>query len=86
MRYLYLDEEGIHSLYAQTVERFEVERSVNVENAIAGQVAGTVRLKNLFMKVLGVDADASGEVSGTRKSSEQIKQVQKIEKVFERLV
>jgi hypothetical protein len=41
VRYLYLDEEGIHSLYAQTVERFEVERSVNVENAIAGKVAGT---------------------------------------------
>jgi len=78
--FYYLDQEGIHSLYAQCVARLEVERSTTIEKTIAGKAGIGAKLKNLLLKAIaGTDFEVNGEVSGSRKSLEQSKQVVRVE-------
>jgi hypothetical protein len=78
--YYYLDQDGIHSLYAQTVANVEVERSVSVEKSVAGKAGVGAKLKNLLLKaIIGTDFEVNAEVSGSRKSMEHSKRVVRVE-------
>lgn len=85
--YLYLDAAGIEGLYAQTVDRLEVEHSTTVEKARSGRVGAAARLKSLFVTYLaGPEFEISGDVSGSRKTTEQSKQLQSTEQKLASLI
>ncbi|HLY59540.1 MAG TPA: hypothetical protein VKV95_02125 [Terriglobia bacterium] len=74
LSYIYLDEQGIESLYAQTVEMVEIERSKTTEKTVEGKLSGTARLKNLVLKALGgPEVELTGEISGARSRTEHSK-------------
>jgi hypothetical protein len=80
LSYIYLDEQGVESLYAQTVDRFEVERSTTIEKAMVGRAGAAARLKNLLLKALGgPEVELSGEVSGSRRRTEQSRHAYTVE-------
>ena len=80
LSYLYLDEPGIGSLYAQTVDRLEIERLTTIEKAMTGKAGATARLKSVLLKALGgPELDISGELSGSRKRTEQSKHARTVE-------
>jgi hypothetical protein len=77
---IYFDEHGIETLHAQTVNRLEIERSTTLEKAVAGKAGATARLKNLLLKALGgPEFEITGEVSGSRKRTEQSKEAYAVE-------
>jgi hypothetical protein len=85
--YLYLDAPGIEGLYAQTVDRIEVEHPTTVEKARSGRVGAAARLKSLFVTFLaGPEFEISGDVSGSRKTTEQSKQLQSTEQKLASLI
>jgi hypothetical protein len=75
--YLYLDGSGIEGLYAQTVDRLQIEYSTTVEKALSGRIGAVARLQNLLIKFLGgPEIEITGDISGSRKKTEQSKQLQ----------
>jgi hypothetical protein len=85
--YIYLDGPGIESLYAQTVERTETERSNSVERTVGGRGGAAIRLKSLLLKALGgPEVEVTGEVSGSRKRTEQFKHTYVVEQKLADLV
>jgi hypothetical protein len=85
--YLYLDAPGIEGLYAQTVDRLEVEHSTAVEKARSGRLGAAARLKSLFAACLaGGEFEISGDVRGSRKTTEQSKQLQSTEQRLASLI
>ncbi len=85
--YIYLDASGIEGLYAQTVERLEVEYSSSIEKALSGKVGAVARFKNLLIKALGgPEIEISGEISGSRKAIGQSKQKSTAEQTLQKLL
>jgi hypothetical protein len=76
LRYLYLDAAGIEGLYAQTVKRLEIERSTTIEKARSRRVGVAARLKGLLPVFLaGAELEVNGDLTGSRKATEESKQV-----------
>jgi hypothetical protein len=87
VNYVYLDEQGIQSLYAQTVQRLEVEHSTTIERALGGKAGGAARFRNLLLKVLGgPELELTGELSGSRRRTEQSRNTQTVEQKLDSLL
>lgn len=85
--YLYLDGPGIDGLYAQTVDRIELEYSTSIERALSGKIGATARLRNLLIKFLGgPEIKINGEISGSRKRTENSRQSQSTEQRLASLI
>jgi len=85
--YLYLDGSGIEGLYAQTVDRLQIEYSTTVEKALSGRIGAVARLQNLLIKFLGgPEIEITGDISGSRKKTEQSKQLQSPEQRLTSLI
>ena len=85
--YIYLDASGIEGLYAQTVERLEVEYSSSIEKALSGKVGAVARFKNPLIKALGgPEIEISGEISSSRKAIGQSKQKSTAEQTLQKLL
>lgn len=85
--YIYLDEGGIESLYAQSVDFLEVEKTTTLEQTVAAKAGTALRFKNFVLKLLGgPELEASIELAGERKRSTQSKQVRTIEQKLQDLI
>jgi hypothetical protein len=86
VRYLYIDASGIEGLYAQTVDRLQTELSTTVEKGRSGRVGAAARLRNLLVTILGPEIEFNGDLSASRKTTEQSKQIQSTEQMLASLI
>ena len=72
--FIYLDREGIDSLYAQTVDRVETEFTQSLEKDRANKVAGKFGFGQLLATLFGLsEATVEAERSHANKNMEQAK-------------
>src|SRR5687768_8807110 len=72
--YIYLDTDGIDSLYAQTVDRLEIEFTQSHEHDKSGKVKGNVGIGRLLGTIIGlVDIGAETELSISGKQVNEAK-------------
>lgn len=80
VEYIYLDRDGIESLYAQIVDAVETSRTTTIQNGAGAKVGAVLRMKNSLVKLLsGLEGEASAEVTGSRSRTEQTTKVETIE-------
>ncbi|WP_333655667.1 hypothetical protein [Dissulfurispira sp.] len=48
--YLYLDDSGIESLYAQTVSNLEIEKTSTLEKSISGKAGIKLKFKQILLE------------------------------------
>jgi len=85
LEYIYLDGPGIQSLYAQIVDSIETSRLTTTQKGISAKAGVALRLKNLLLKLSGVEGEASAEASASRTQTEQSTRVQTTEQTLLKL-
>src|SRR5262249_22912478 len=83
--YIYLDAEGIGSLFAQTVDELVIEKSKASESEAGTKLSGRFGLGSLITKLLG-DAAIEGEGALSKKRSEAIKSTLTVEHKLANLI
>jgi hypothetical protein len=81
--YIYLDIEGIESLYAQIVNAIEVEITKSKGYDLNSKVAGKLGLSTLISKIF--NAEVSSEITGSKNHNYEVKEVYSIEHKLEKL-
>jgi hypothetical protein len=87
LEYIYLDHQGIESLYAQIVDSIETSRVKTTQKRVGtkGRVGG--RLKNVLVKMLsGLEGELSAEVEGSQTHIEQSTSMHAVEQKLNRVL
>lgn len=83
--YIYLDRDGIESLFAQTVDRVEVEIRQSTENAANEKAGAQIGLGKALAALLGIEIGARVEASKASKQLQEAKLALAVEHKLTRL-
>ena len=85
-QFIYLDEQGINSLYSQCVTALETEASVSMQNTVGATASAKITLKSLFAPLLGVGGEATVQAQGTQLKGTEVKTKLSTEQILSKLI
>lgn len=86
-QFIYLDEQGIKSLFAQTVEGVETARKETTHRNLGAKISGKLSFKQALLTMLGLpEAELKSELEGTRQRGLEISTELSTEHILFRLI
>lgn len=86
-QFIYLDEQGIKSLFAQTVEGVETGRKKTTQRNFGAKISGKLSFKQALLSMLGLpEAELTSELAGTRQRGLEISTELSTEHMLFRLI